>query len=224
VRSAEKLAAWLMKKIAVVLLNLGGPDSKEAIRPFLFNFFMDKNIIRAPLPVRFLVATMISRNRSKNEAGSSYAALGNKSPLLENSQAQAEALEKSLNAKGIANFKTFVSMRYWHPVADDVMSDVRNWYADQYRPPAALPAIFDDDDAVLVLSAWEIALRAKLRRECIPTAQRVLLSRKIRRFHIAASASRISSHRLYEQRCHRDLRGKASTAHSSCRRTACPRT
>mgnify|MGYP001179555424 FL=1 len=120
-----------MKKIAVVLFNLGGPDSKEAIRPFLFNFFMDKNIIRAPLPIRFLVATMISRNRSKNEAGSSYAALGNKSPLLENSQAQAAALEKTLNAKGLANFKTFVSMRYWHPMAEDVMGDVRNWYADQ---------------------------------------------------------------------------------------------
>ncbi|MCE7886493.1 MAG: ferrochelatase [Alphaproteobacteria bacterium PRO2] len=120
-----------MRKIAVVLFNLGGPDSKAAIRPFLFNFFMDKNIIRAPLLVRWLVAEMISRRRTKKEAGNSYAALGNKSPLLENSRAQADALEKSLNAKGIANFKIFVSMRYWHPLADEVMSDVRNWYADE---------------------------------------------------------------------------------------------
>lgn len=120
-----------MKKVAVVLFNLGGPDSKEAIRPFLFNFFMDKNIIRAPLPVRWLVAEMISRSRTKKEAGNSYAALGNKSPLLENSRAQADALEKSLNARGIANFKSFVSMRYWHPLAGDVMGDVRNWYADE---------------------------------------------------------------------------------------------
>lgn len=120
-----------MKKIAVVLFNLGGPDSKESIKPFLFNFFMDKNIIPAPWPVRYLVATMISNKRSKKEAGTSYGELGNKSPLLENSQAQAIALEKVLNKKGIANFKVFVSMRYWHPMADEIVRDVRNWYADQ---------------------------------------------------------------------------------------------
>jgi ferrochelatase len=120
-----------MKKIAVVLFNLGGPDSKEAIRPFLMNFFMDKNIIRAPWPVRFLVANMIANSRSKKEAGMSYGELGNKSPLLENSKAQAEALEKTLNARGIGNFKTFVAMRYWHPMAKEVVQDVRNWYADE---------------------------------------------------------------------------------------------
>ncbi len=120
-----------MKKIAVVLFNLGGPDSKEAIRPFLFNFFMDKNIIRAPLPLRWLVAEMISRRRSKKEAGNSYAVLGNISPLLENSCAQAAALEKILNEKAIANFKTFVSMRYWHPMASETAREVANWYADE---------------------------------------------------------------------------------------------
>lgn len=129
-RHAEELENCV-RKIAVVLFNLGGPDSKEAIKPFLFNFFMDKNIVRAAWPVRFLVASLISIRRSKKEAGASYGELRNKSPLLENSQKQAEALERVLNQKGIANFKTFVSMRYWHPMAEEVVADVRNWYADQ---------------------------------------------------------------------------------------------
>jgi len=55
-------------KIAVVLFNLGGPDSPAAIKPFLMNFFMDKNIIRLPVPLRCLLAWFISWRRSKREA------------------------------------------------------------------------------------------------------------------------------------------------------------
>ena len=59
-------------KVAVVLFNLGGPDARENIEPFLMNFFMDKNIIGAPLPVRWALAKLISKRRSKREAGESY--------------------------------------------------------------------------------------------------------------------------------------------------------
>ena len=55
-------------KRAVVLLNLGGPLQREDIPPFLFNFFMDKNIIRAPLPVRYALAKWVSFKRSRGEA------------------------------------------------------------------------------------------------------------------------------------------------------------
>lgn len=81
----------LPKKTAVILFNLGGPDSKDAIRPFLINFFMDPNIIAAPYPVRFFVSRLIAWRRSKKEAGTSYGILGDKSPLLENTQKQAAA-------------------------------------------------------------------------------------------------------------------------------------
>ncbi len=119
------------KKTAVILLNLGGPDSKENIKPFLFNFFMDKNIIRAPIFVRYLVAKLISIRRSKREAGESYAELGDKSPLLENSTKQAEALEKLLNVQGEGDFKTFISMRYWHPMSDEVVMNVQEYNPDE---------------------------------------------------------------------------------------------
>lgn len=121
-----------MKKIAVVLFNLGGPDSKGAIKPFLLNFFMDKNIIAAPIPLRCLIAAYISSKRSKREASESYGLLGGKSPLLENSLEQAKALEKVLNQDSKdSDFKVFVSMRYWHPMAAQVVREVRDWGADQ---------------------------------------------------------------------------------------------
>ncbi len=147
-----------MKKTAVVLFNLGGPDSKESIRPFLFNFFMDKNIIPAPLPLRWFVATMIASRRAKREAGTSYSELGNKSPLLENSRAQAVLLEQTLNKLGGANFKTFVAMRYWHPMAAEIARDVQNWYPDQIILLPLYPQ-FSTTTTWSSLGAWEKAVR-----------------------------------------------------------------
>jgi ferrochelatase len=120
------------KKTAVVLFNLGGPDSKNAIRPFLMNFFMDPNIIRVPIPFRCFIAAAIARRRTKKQAGESYHELGNRSPLLENSKHQAAALEKVLNQKAQTHiYKTFVCMRYWHPMSAQVVREVRDWGADE---------------------------------------------------------------------------------------------
>lgn len=120
-----------MKKVAVVMFNLGGPDSKNAIRPFLMNFFMDKNIIALPIPFRCILAWLISTRRSKREAGESYGELGDQSPLLTNTKKQAKALEKTLNASGDVKFKTFVTMRYWHPMAPQMVREVRDWNPDK---------------------------------------------------------------------------------------------
>ena len=38
----------MSEKIGVVLLNLGGPDSLDAVEPFLFNLFSDPDIIDFP--------------------------------------------------------------------------------------------------------------------------------------------------------------------------------
>lgn len=120
----------MSNKVAVILFNLGSPDSKEAIKPFLMNFFMDKNIINLPLPFRYMLAKRISSRRSKNEAGDAYGELGNKSPLLENTNAQRDALELSLNFNGGNDYKVFTCMRYWHPFASQVVKDVEEWGAD----------------------------------------------------------------------------------------------
>lgn len=121
----------MTKHIAVVLFNLGGPDSRESIKPFLFNFFMDPNIIRAPKFVRWLLAKYIAFSRSRRQAGDSYARLGNKSPLLENTRAQASALALRLNNDSTIKYSVHVCMRYWHPMADEVAAKVKDENPDQ---------------------------------------------------------------------------------------------
>lgn len=150
-----------MKKIAVILFNLGGPDSKESIRPFLLNFFMDKNIIRLPYVFRYVVAQLISRKRSKNEAGKSYNELGDRSPLLENTEAQAEALEKILNVGDNNQFKVFVSMRYWHPMAEEITREVKLWGADQVVLLPLYPQ-FSTTTTRSSFGSWKRAVRKKV--------------------------------------------------------------
>lgn len=148
----------MSKKTAVILFNLGGPDSKESIRPFLINFFMDKNIIRAPAFVRFFLSRLIAYRRSKKEAGVSYGELGDKSPLLENSSQQAEALETQLNSKGKGIFKVFVCMRYWHPMADEIVAQVKQWGAEELFLLPLYPQ-FSTTTTKSSFEAWEKAAK-----------------------------------------------------------------
>ena len=140
-----------MSKIAVVLFNLGGPDSRESIKPFLFNFFMDKNIIRLPLPLRWMIAKLISIRRSKKEAGESYGELGGKSPLLQNSQEQVQSLELLLNAEKTDMFKCFVCMRYWHPMSDEIASNVAAWNPDRI----VLLPLYPQYSTTTTRSSWQ---------------------------------------------------------------------
>ena len=108
-----------MKKVAVVLMNLGGPTDLKAVRPFLFNLFYDRAILRLSNPWRWVLAKIISWRRT-SEATEIYKNLGGKSPLLEETQNQARGLEKLLGK----DFKVFVSMRYWHPFSHEAVQEV----------------------------------------------------------------------------------------------------
>jgi ferrochelatase len=120
-----------MKKVAVILLSLGGPDSREAIKPFLHNFFSDPAIIPLPSPFRNLVAWLIAKKRSAKEAAASYKELGYKSPLLENTQAQARAISDKLKSvTGKYRFGVFTCMRYWPPRAEEVIKEVESFSPD----------------------------------------------------------------------------------------------
>lgn len=120
----------MQKKIAVVLFNLGGPDSASAIKPFLFNLFNDKAIISLPQPFRFLLAKLIS-SRREEEAGHIYAQIGGRSPILPLTEKQAHALTEKLNEKSGGIYKVFIAMRYWHPRAEDVANEVKEFGADE---------------------------------------------------------------------------------------------
>lgn len=118
-------------KLAVVLFNLGGPDSVTAIEPFLFNLFNDKAIIGAPQPIRHILARYISLRRAP-VAAEIYAHLGGKSPLLNLTNEQASELQKSLSSElgTQTDVKTFVCMRYWHPMSDEVAASVKDFNPD----------------------------------------------------------------------------------------------
>ncbi len=115
-------------KTAVVLLNLGGPDRPESVKRFLFNLFNDPLIIRLPGFLRTPLAWLISTRRNK-EAQAIYSEIGGKSPILEITTAQAEALGAKLAAHGMDN-QVFVSMRYWHPMTDEVVQKVKAYNPD----------------------------------------------------------------------------------------------
>jgi protoporphyrin/coproporphyrin ferrochelatase len=115
----------MTERIAVVLFNLGGPDGPKAVQPFLKNLFSDPAIIRAPAPIRWFVARLISTTRAKS-AIANYAKMGGGSPLLPETQKQAVALEAELAVRG-HTAKAFIAMRYWHPFAAATIAAVKAW-------------------------------------------------------------------------------------------------
>jgi ferrochelatase len=123
----ESILGWNVKKqkTAVVLFQLGGPDSPEAVEPFLYNLFMDPDIIDFPLAflARRPLAAFISRKRSV-KVRENYRQVGGKSPIFELTKRQADSMEAVLAARGI-DAKVFIAMRYWHPFTDEVVRNVR---------------------------------------------------------------------------------------------------
>jgi protoporphyrin/coproporphyrin ferrochelatase len=115
-----------MTRTAVVLMNLGGPDSLDAVQPFLFNLFSDPAIIRLPWLLRMPLAWLVARGRART-AREIYARLGGASPLLANTEAQARALEEQLGA----GYRSFVAMRYWRPTSFEVARAVADWEPEE---------------------------------------------------------------------------------------------
>lgn len=117
-----------LSKTAVIIFNLGGPDKLSSVRPFLFNLFNDRAIIPWPQPFRFALAKLISKIRDP-KAQKIYQAIGGASPLLSFTEAQAHALEHELSFFG--DFKVFISMRYWHPFAAEVIKKLKEYGPSQ---------------------------------------------------------------------------------------------
>jgi len=120
-----------MKRLAIVLFNLGGPDQLEAVEPFLYNLFMDPAIIGVPQPLRWMLAKLISKRRAPL-AQDIYKHIGGKSPLLDLTLEQACALETAVRGDfNDVEVQAFVCMRYWHPMSDAVAKDVKAFGPDQ---------------------------------------------------------------------------------------------
>ncbi len=120
-----------MTRVAVVLCNLGGPDSQDAVAPFLRNLFADPAILRMPRPLRWLLGSLIVWRRLPT-AKANYRRIGGSSPLLGQTIEQAQTLESrfSLRRDDI-EYRCFVCMRYWHPMAPEVVAKVAAWAPDR---------------------------------------------------------------------------------------------
>ncbi len=115
------------KRVAVILFNLGGPDNLDAVQPFLFNLFRDPAILRLPNPFRWFLAKLISKRRAP-VAKDIYRQIGDRSPILEETEEQAKALELVLRDRG--EVRVFTSMRYWRPFSGDIIGDVMAFQPD----------------------------------------------------------------------------------------------
>ena len=108
-----------MSKQAVVLFNMGGPNSLFEVEGFLKRLFSDPHILNIPNSlVRNMVANFITSKRLQ-AAKANYQAIGGGSPLIKHTL----ALTNVLNALDSQCFYTYC-MRYTPPFAKDVLADL----------------------------------------------------------------------------------------------------
>ena len=113
-----------MNRLGILLLNLGGPDKLEDVRPFLYNLFSDPELIRLPspllqAPLAWLISTLRFKKSQRN-----YKKIGGYSPLRQITEAQAEALRSQLQLNGHA-VNVYIGMRYWHPFTEEAIAQIK---------------------------------------------------------------------------------------------------
>jgi len=118
-------------RLGVVLFQLGGPDTLEAIEPFLYNLFCDPDIIDFPFARlgRKPLAKLISSTRA-HKVRHHYSIIGGGSPIRRNTEQQAQALEAELVARGL-DARCIVAMRYWHPFMAEAVAALERAKCDE---------------------------------------------------------------------------------------------
>ena len=119
------------RRVGIVLFQLGGPDTLEAIEPFLYNLFCDPDIIDFPFARigRKPLAKLISTTRAR-KVQHHYSTIGGGSPIRRHTEQQARALETELRNHGV-DAHCFVAMRYWHPFTSEAIEQVRRAECDE---------------------------------------------------------------------------------------------
>jgi ferrochelatase len=112
------------KRVGIVLFQLGGPDSLEAVEPFLLNLFLDPDIIPlGPISIlRWPIAKLISSRRSKPVARR-YAEIGGRSPIATLTERQRLRLVEAVSP--YIDPVAVTAMRYWHPRTSEAVDSLR---------------------------------------------------------------------------------------------------
>ena len=117
------------KTVGVVLFQLGGPDSPEAVEPFLYNLFCDPDIIQLPLGrARAPLARLLASNRA-SKVQHHYAAIGGRSPIRELTERQVSALQAELSKS--LRTRVVLAMRYWHPLTEEAVAKLESAGPDE---------------------------------------------------------------------------------------------
>lgn len=90
------------------MMAYGGPDSLESVEPYLLD-------VRGGRPTS---PELVEEIRHR------YEVIGGKSPLLDITRQQAQALENDLNTNSDSPYKVFVGMRHWYPYIRETVADI----------------------------------------------------------------------------------------------------
>ena len=107
--------------ISILLLDFGGPEKLEDVRPFLENLFSDHDIFPVPLGQE-IFAKIVARFRSPR-VEKQYAQMGGGSPLNKQSFAIAAELEEALRRANL-DIRVFVGLRYWKPSIAETLAKI----------------------------------------------------------------------------------------------------
>ncbi len=151
-----------MIETAVVAMNLGGPDSLEAVEPFLYNIFSDPDVLQFPLGFLYqkALARRIARTRAPESRGF-YAKIGGRSPIVELTQKQLALLESKLGPA----FKCYMAMRAWKPTTEQAVGELAK---DGAKRIVALPLYPQRSRTTTVSSIKELRRVLKARRLDLP--------------------------------------------------------
>ncbi len=159
------------RRVGVVLFQLGGPDTLEAIEPFLFNLFCDPDIIDFPFARigRKPLAKLISSTRARR-VQHHYSRIGGGSPIRRFTEQQARALQLKLWDSGL-DARCFVAMRYWHPFTAEAVRQLR---ATRCEEVVLLPLYpqYSCTTTGSSLNEWRRLFRENVPVHCIETFYR----------------------------------------------------
>ncbi|HEY6303115.1 MAG TPA: ferrochelatase [Terriglobales bacterium] len=156
----------ILKRVGVVLFQLGGPESLAAVEPFLFNLFCDPDIIDFPFSRigRRALARLISKTRAK-KAARHYAIIGG-SPIRRFTEQQADALEARLLCDGV-DARCVVAMRYWHPFTAEAIDQLLEAEVDQVVLLPLYPQ-YSSTTTGSSLNEWRRRWTGSVPTSCVP--------------------------------------------------------
>lgn len=151
------------KKTAVILMNLGGPDSLDSVEEFLFNLFYDKAIINLPNPLRWIIAKFISHRRAPLSR-EIYKKIGGSSSIVKQTERQKIALKKALENR-IGNVEIFVAMRYFHPMSPEISEKLKEYAPDEIILLPLYPQFSTATSMSSIMDMKKSMLKAKITKE-----------------------------------------------------------